>query len=92
MYVQLHAIDENNGVELPWLSRAVMDTYQFSGVLLLIGLAPCVMLLTKRSFSLETRIRLGKLVTLGYFIAWASMLTALLATYLPMMLAAPRIG
>ncbi len=77
------------GLELPWLSRAVMATYQFSGVLLVIGLVPCAILMSKRGQSLETRIRLGKLVTLGFFVAGASLLLALFATYLPVSLAAP---
>ncbi|MCC5869233.1 MAG: hypothetical protein JJU27_12035 [Gammaproteobacteria bacterium] len=75
------------GVELPWLSRAVIGNYQFSAVLLLIGLVPCAILLTKRDLSLETRVRLGKLIMLGVYVASGTILLALFATYLPMSLA-----
>lgn len=42
------------GVDLPWVTRTVLATYQFSGALLLIGLVPCAVLLTKRKLSPET--------------------------------------
>lgn len=71
------------GSALPRLTRAVLATYKFSGLLLLIGLVPCVALVRMPVVAPARRTRLFVLVMLGFALAslWVTLFYT--AMYLP---------
>lgn len=70
-------------LDLPWLTRIVMSTYKFNGLLLLMGLVPCAILLSKPELSAKAQNTLLRFVMFGFALALVSLVVVLVATYIP---------
>lgn len=71
------------GAELPALTRFFIVSYQYFGVLLLIGLVPCVLLLRNRKWSVIESDRLFWLVFASFGISLLVLGASVAAAYLP---------
>lgn len=71
------------GADLPWLTAVVLATSRFYGLLLLIGLIPCVILVKRRNTIGAERSRLFKLIALGFGLACTLLGVFTVAMYLP---------
>lgn len=71
------------GSALPWLTRLVLATYEFYGLLLLVGLVPCVVLVRMPATAAARSRSLHILVTLGFALACLSVILFYTAIYLP---------
>lgn len=57
-----------------------------TGLLLLVGLVPCVVLVRTPATAAAQNTRLTRLVTLGFALAWLAVITFYTAMYLPVFL------
>lgn len=71
------------GADLPALTRFFLFSYQIYGVLILIGLVPCVSLLWKRNRSIAESNRLFRLVLASFGLSLFVLGVSVAAAYLP---------
>jgi len=71
------------GADLPALTRFFLSSYQIYGVLILIGLIPCVLLLWNRNRPVAESNRLFRLVFASFGISLFVLSTSITAVYLP---------
>ena len=71
------------GAELPTLTRVFLASYQYFGVLILIGLVPCGLLLRNRKRPVIESNRLFRLVFASFGISLFVLSASVAAAYLP---------
>jgi hypothetical protein len=71
------------GAELPTLTRFFLNSYQYYGVLILIGLVPCVSLLWSRNRPIAESNRLFKFVIANFGLSMFILSVSVAAVYLP---------
>jgi hypothetical protein len=71
------------GAELPALTRFFLASYQYFGVLILIGLVPCLSLLWNRNRPVAESNRLFRLVFASFGISLFLLSVSVAAAYLP---------
>jgi hypothetical protein len=71
------------GAELPQLTRFFLVSYQYFGVLILIGLVPCVLLLRNRKQPVVHSNRLFMLVFASFGISLFVLSASVIAAYMP---------
>lgn len=71
------------GADLPALTRFFLSSYQFYGVLILIGFVPCVLLLWNRSRPVAESNRLFRLVFASFGLSLFVLSVSVAAAYLP---------
>jgi len=71
------------GAELPALTRFFLNSYQYYGVLILIGLVPCVSLLWSRNRPIAESNRLFKVVFASFGLSMFMLSVSVAAAYLP---------
>lgn len=71
------------GAELPTLTRFFVVSYQYFGVLILIGLVPCMLLIRKRKRPVIESNRLFRLVFASFGISLFVLSASVAAAYLP---------
>ncbi len=71
------------GTELPALTRFFLASYQYYGVLILIGLVPCSLLLWNRNRSVAESNRLFRLVFASFGLSLFLLSVSVAAAYLP---------
>lgn len=71
------------GAELPVLTRVFLVSYQYYGLLILVGLIPCGLLLWNRSRSVADSNRLFQLVYASFGLSLFLLGVAVTAAYLP---------
>jgi len=76
-------IFQNFGAELPLLTRLFLVSYQYFGVLILIGLVPCVLLLRNRKRTVVHSNRLFMLVFASFGISLLVLSASVIAAYMP---------
>ncbi len=71
------------GAELPALTRFFLNSYQYYGVLILIGVVPCVSLLWSRNRPIAESNRLFELVFASFGLSMFILSVSVTAAYLP---------
>lgn len=71
------------GADLPFLTRVVLDSFKYYGVLIFIGLAPCIALLWDRERSVTDSNRLFTLVLVSFCLSFVVLGLCVAAAYLP---------
>lgn len=71
------------GAELPALTRFFLSSYQYFGVLILVGLPPCLLLLWNRNRVVAESNRLFKFVLAGFGLSLFVLSVSVTAAYMP---------
>lgn len=71
------------GAELPLLTRFFLTSYQYYGVLILIGLIPCLSLLWRQNRPVVESNRLFMLVVESFGLSWFLLIVSVAAAYFP---------
>lgn len=71
------------GADLPLLTRIVMASAKYYGLLVLVGLVPCVLLLYNRTRLIHESNRLFVLVLVSFGLSFGLLVVYVIAAYLP---------
>ncbi len=83
IWVRFQDLFDGFGAELPALTRFFLSSYQYFGVLILIGLPPCLLLLWNRNRVVAESNRLFKFVVASFGLSLFVLSVSVTAAYLP---------